>query len=209
MSLATSASPRPLPDVFVVTNGSNKCCRISGGTPGPLSRTQNSQRQTDRAVGVRQFQPYARPERRGKLDFAVFPRVANGFGGILNKVEENLNQLVAIAEHRRQRRIIVLGEPDMARKPGLSDPLHMIQDGVDVDALALQRPAVGESLHPIDKLHDPVGFGADQPRQRAVGIARADFKQLRRAANARQRILDLVRRAWPPCRRPTAPHRGA
>ena len=39
---ATKARPRPLPVGFVVTNGSKRCGKRSSGTPGPLSRTQNS-----------------------------------------------------------------------------------------------------------------------------------------------------------------------
>src|SRR3989442_8071973 len=42
MILDTSASPRPDPLDFVVTNGSNRCGNRSSGTPGPLSLTQNS-----------------------------------------------------------------------------------------------------------------------------------------------------------------------
>ncbi len=42
MILATSARPRPDPFVLVVMNGSKRCGSRSGGTPGPLSCTQNS-----------------------------------------------------------------------------------------------------------------------------------------------------------------------
>ena len=42
MILATSARPRPVPLALVVTNGSKRCGIMSSGTPGPLSRTQNS-----------------------------------------------------------------------------------------------------------------------------------------------------------------------
>ena len=69
----------------------------------------------------------------------------------------------------------------------------MLQHDVDVHRLALDRALVGEHLHPVDQLHDPVGLVADQPRQRTIVVADRVFQQLRRAANARQRILDLVR----------------
>ena len=64
---------------------------------------------------------------------------------------------------------------------------------MDVDRLALDRPLVGEHFHAVDQLHDAVGLVADQPRQRAVLVAGRLLEQLRRAANAGQRILDLVR----------------
>ena len=64
---------------------------------------------------------------------------------------------------------------------------------MDVDRLALDRTLVGEHLHAVDQLHDAVGLVADQPRQRAVVVAGGLFEQLRRAADAGQRVLDLVR----------------
>ena len=42
MIFDTNARPRPEPVGFVVTNGSKRWGRISSGTPGPLSFTQNS-----------------------------------------------------------------------------------------------------------------------------------------------------------------------
>ena len=82
---------------------------------------------------------------------------------------------------------------DAAGEAGLREPLHVIEHGMDVDRLALDRPLVGEHLHAVDELHDPVGLVANQPRQRAVVVAGRLFEQLRRAANAGQRVLDLVR----------------
>ena len=69
----------------------------------------------------------------------------------------------------------------------------MVEHDVDVDRLALDRPLVGEHLHAVDQLHDAVGLVADQPGQRAVLVGTDDFQQLRRAADAGQRVLDLVR----------------
>ena len=81
----------------------------------------------------------------------------------------------------------------MAGDAGLRQPLHVVEHDVDVDRLALDRPLVGEHLHAIDQLHDAVGLVANQPCQRAVVVLDRLLEQLRRAANARQRILDLVR----------------
>ena len=79
------------------------------------------------------------------------------------------------------------------REAGLREPLHVFEHGMDVDRLALDRPLVGEHFHAVDQLHDAVGLVADQPRQRAVVVAGGLLEQLRRAADAGQRILDLVR----------------
>ena len=55
------------------------------------------------------------------------------------------------------------------------------------------RPLVGERLHAVDQFDDPVGLLADQLGQRAILVADRALQQLRRAANAGERVLDLVR----------------
>ena len=89
--------------------------------------------------------------------------------------------------------IVVLDELDVTREARLRQPFHVFEHDVNVDRLALDRALVGEHLHAVDQLHDAVGFVADQPRQRAIVVADRLFEQLRRAANAGERILDLVR----------------
>ncbi len=64
---------------------------------------------------------------------------------------------------------------------------------MDVDRLALDRPLVAEDFHAVDELHDAIGLVADQPRQRAVVVVDRLLEKLRRAADAGQRIFDLVR----------------
>ena len=56
----------------------------------------------------------------------------------------------------------------MAREPGLRDFLHMIEHGVNIDALALDRTPVGKGAHAVDELDDAVGLLADQPGQGAI-----------------------------------------
>src|SRR3546814_10755569 len=61
------------------------------------------------------------------------------------------------------------------------------------DRAARDRLAAREMLHLVDQRRDPVDLGADQRREAfaaGVGLAR---EQLRRALDARERILDLVR----------------
>ena len=126
---------------------------------------------------------------------AISPPVgifADRFGGVLDQVEKHLNELIAVRQHRRQRRIVILDEFDVAGEARLRQPLHVIEHDVNVDRLALDRALVAEHLHAVDELHDAVGFVADQPRQRAVVVVDRLLEQLRRAADARQRILDLV-----------------
>ena len=72
------------------------------------------QRQADARIGTGNRQAHAGAERGLHDDAAAVAFVADGFGGILDEIEEHLHQLVAIAEHGRQRRIIVLDEADAA-----------------------------------------------------------------------------------------------
>ena len=118
--------------------------------------------------------------------------VPDRLGCVLDQVEEHLDELVAIGEHRRQRRIVILDEADVPREARLGEPPHVIEHHVDVDGLALDRAFVAEHLHAVDQLDDAIGLVADQPRQRAIVVVDGLLEQLRRAADARQRILDLV-----------------
>ena len=64
---------------------------------------------------------------------------------------------------------------------------------MDVHRLALQGTLVAEDLHAVDQFADAVGLGADQLGQSAVAIGALAFEQLRRAPDAGERVLDLVR----------------
>ena len=55
------------------------------------------------------------------------------------------------------------------------------------------RTLVGENLHAVDEPDDTVGFVADQAREGAIVLVRVGFEQLRRAADAGERVLDLMR----------------
>src|SRR5271170_2831163 len=71
-----------------------------------------------------------RRERYLALD-AIF---SNGFSRVLHQIKEHLDQLIARSKHIRERRVIGLNKADMAREPGLSQTLHVIQYGVDIEA---------------------------------------------------------------------------
>ena len=64
---------------------------------------------------------------------------------------------------------------------------------MNVDRPARHRTVVAEHLHAVDQRDDAVGLVADQPGQHAVLGGRRLLQQLRRAADAGQRILDLMR----------------
>ena len=121
---------------------------------------------------------------------AVFSPIE--FGGVLDEVQEYLDELIAVGQNRRQRRIVILDEFDVPGEAGLRQPFYVFEHHVDIDGLALDRAFVGEDFHAIDEFHDTVGFVANQPRQRAVVVVRRLLEKLRGPADAGERILDLV-----------------
>ena len=70
-----------------------------------------------------------------------------------------------------------------------------------------ERALVAEHLHAVDEIADAVGLRADELRQRPVVVLEAGLQQLGGAADARQRVLDLVRQHRPPCPTPSGRRR--
>ena len=155
------------------------------------------ERQRDRFGVRRGAQAHAQAISGGQADLAVNTIVPNGFGRVLYQIKEHLDQLVAGSMHVRQRGIVNFGEADVAREPGLGQPFDVVQHGVNVEAFPLRGRRIGEGLHAVDEFDDPVGFLADQPGQRPILVARARLQQLCRAADAGERVLDLVRQHEP------------
>src|SRR5580658_6293979 len=151
----------------------------------------DDQRQVDAAVAAGDGQTHAVAVGGGDLDLAALRR--HGLGGVLDEIQEQLNQQVAVAVHRRQRGIVILDEAHMAGEARLRDEAHAVQHFVDVGAAALDRPLVGEHLHAVDEGADAIALVADEPRQLAVAGAGILLQELRRAADAGERVLHLMR----------------
>ena len=83
-------------------------------------------------------------------------------------------------------------EADMRGEPGLRELADVLQHAVDVDGGARDR-LFAERLHPVDQVADAIGFVADQDGEFAVGRGNTRFQKLRRAADAGQRVLHLMR----------------
>ena len=64
---------------------------------------------------------------------------------------------------------------------------------MNVDRAARHRTVVAEHFHAVDQRDDAVRLVADQPRQHAVFRGGCLLEQLRRAADAGQRVLDFMR----------------
>ena len=132
-------------------------------------------------------------EARGQDDFGVADAfLRHRLGGVLDQIEHHLDQLVAIGPNRRQRRIIEFLKAYMGGEAGLSQPSDVLQYTVDVHSGAGDR-LFPERLHPVHQIADAVGLVADQYRQLTVGRTDTGFQQLRRASDARQRVLHFMR----------------
>ncbi len=151
------------------------------------------QGQADAPVRSLHRKANAGPKRRLHDDAALLLVVADGLGGVLDEVQEGLHELVAIARHRRQRGVVVLDEADAAGKARLAQAADVLEHVVDVDRLLGERALVAEHLHAVDEIADAIRLRADELGQRAIGIRDALLQELSRAADARQRVLDLVR----------------
>src|SRR5215469_5197353 len=78
----------------------------------------------------------------GRRDDDLPTGIGRRLGGILDEIEEYLDQQVAIAMYGRQRRVVFLAKPDMPRKARLRDPPHPFQHLVDIDCGARDRLVV-------------------------------------------------------------------
>src|SRR5665213_1693913 len=113
-------------------------------------------------------QANAGTEGGGKLNFSIIAEIDHGLGGILDQIQKDLDQLVLVGEHRRQGRIVVFDEADIARKPRLRQPLDVVEHRMNVDGAARHRPVVAEYFHTIDQCDDAIRLVAYQSRQHAI-----------------------------------------
>ena len=123
----------------------------------------------------------------------VPPVAGRGLGRVLDQVQEHLDQPVAIALDLGQGGVVELDEAVLAGEAGRGDAAHMLEHLMDVDRAALDRRGVAELLHPLDQGADPVGLVADQLDQLLVVLADGRLQELGGAADAGERVLDLVR----------------
>src|SRR3546814_15175870 len=70
----------------------------------------------------------------------------------------------------------------------------MPENRMDVLRFEADGTIVGKALHPVDERCNTIDLVTDEPCQRLLRLARRALKKLSRAANARQRVLDFVRK---------------
>ncbi len=117
--------------------------------------------------------------------------LAHGLDRIAPEIEQRLDDLVAIQPQARQARIVIALDRDACgrfRGQQVTDVLHQL---VDIDGLLPRRLAGAEQR--VDERRQPIGFGDDHRRVFVQAwIPELALEQLRRPAQATERILDLV-----------------
>ena len=128
----------------------------------------------------------------GDLAASVSPRVG-GLGGVLHQVEEHLYQLVLVAHQERQRGIVAVLHGQAVGDAVGDQGADAVEDLVDVQRSQAGQGVLRERLHPVDQPAHAVGLVDDQLGERRVLGLGAGLQKLGGAANAGQRVLDLVR----------------
>ena len=80
----------------------------------------------------------------------------------------------------------------MRGKARLRHPPDMVQHPMDIHRRPVDRP-VGEHFHPVDEVADTIRLILDKLGEFDIGFRGVLLEQLRRATNARKRVLDLMR----------------
>src|SRR5439155_25397429 len=126
-------------------------------------------------------------------DPRIGSRARERLRGVADDIEHGLLQLLRIGIEFRKAGVEIEMKRDV-RKLRLHDAFDAHEDLVDVRAPIRRQPMGGEE--PVDERLQAIGLAYDHLRVldqwRPVELA---FEQLRRAANAAQRVLDLVREA--------------
>ena len=123
-------------------------------------------------------------------------RVRQRLGGVARDVEHGLDQLFLVAPEFGNRGVVVAPDRQAAGEFGQHQAAHPLAHLVDVDvaddvrAAVRRQQAVDQRLQPVRFLDDDLGVLAqlDQVDRRQL-----QFEQLGGAADAAQRVLDLVR----------------
>ena len=128
---------------------------------------------------------------RDARDQADLAAPAGRLRGVARDVEDRLDQALLVAHQLGQARVVVARDLEALGELGEQQHAHALDHLVDVDRLDARQPvgreqAVHERLQAIGFLHDHLRELAQ------LRVGELPLEQLRRAADAAQRVLDLV-----------------
>ena len=121
-----------------------------------------------------------------------FAAARQRLNGVAAEIQHGLNDVVRIDLDGRQARVVIALDRDLFGRLAAQQAIHALEKLVHVHEL-LRRRAPG-SQHAIEQVGEPIGLADDDTRVLAQRrIEQLALEQLRGAAQAAQRILDLVR----------------
>jgi len=103
------------------------------------------------------------PEGRGDHDFtAVVASRPRRFCCVLNQIEEDLNELVFIAKHRRKGWVVGGSERQSLSNAVDDKRANPVENAMNIDGLEIESTGIGKGLKPLDQTSHPIGFIHDQ-----------------------------------------------
>jgi len=115
---------------------------------------------------------------------------------VSDEVDDDLNERIGAAQDRGERGIEFLDQCGAGRCFAIRGREHVERAArglVKIAGLDRRCGAATQLLHLVDQVGDPIDFQRDQLGQGPVLVLDLARKQLRRAANTGERVLDLVR----------------
>ena len=110
-------------------------------------RYRDHQRKVNPSFAAGNSQPYTMAKTGFKRNFTIPFR--HCLRCVLDEIQEYLDQLVAVANDRRQGRIIFIGERHMPGETCLRGSLHPFEHFVNINRRAIQRTIRNEAPHTI------------------------------------------------------------
>ena len=130
-----------------------------------------------------------RERARAQRDASV---VAQRLHGVARHVQQRLDELVAVEHGARQARVVVALDQQRRRRLGAQQVKDVLAELMDVELRLL-----GGRFGPVMRVHqraEPIGLADDDAGVFLERLVRQlALEQLRRAAQAAQRVFDLVR----------------
>ncbi len=87
---------------------------------------------------------------------------SKSFGGILDEIEQNLDEGILVEQGLRQRRIMSLLDRDVGGEAGACEIERVADQGEYTGAPQIERALCRENFHAIDERRDAIDLAADQ-----------------------------------------------
>src|SRR3989344_200101 len=117
--------------------------------------------------------------------------VVHGLYRVAHDIQHRLNQLLAVTQNRRQTRVVIALHREPHRYLDQDELAHVFEYLVDVDQFVFWHPVRPD--HPVHQVTQPIGLVNNDACVFFEFLVRQFlFKQLRRTAQAAERVFDFV-----------------